>query len=63
LLDELDLKLFKAIDTHVHADHITGLGALRDRTKCVTILASKAAMMWRPCALVMATRLISKVLL
>ena len=27
LLDELDLKLVKAMDTHVHADHITALGA------------------------------------
>ena len=31
LLKELDLKLIKAVDTHVHADHITGLGELRDR--------------------------------
>ncbi len=38
LLDELDLKLAKAIDTHVHADHITGLGELRDRTKCITVM-------------------------
>ncbi len=38
LLEELDLKLAKAIDTHVHADHITGLGELRDRTKCVTVM-------------------------
>ena len=32
LLRELDLELVKAVDTHVHADHITGLGELRDRT-------------------------------
>jgi len=32
LLHELDLRLVKALDTHLHADHITGLGALRDRT-------------------------------
>lgn len=38
LLDELDLKLIKAIDTHVHADHISGLGALRDRTRCITVM-------------------------
>ena len=38
LLEELDLKLAKAVDTHVHADHITGLGELRDRTKCVTVM-------------------------
>ena len=38
LVDELDLKLVKAVDTHLHADHITGLGALRDRTHCVTVM-------------------------
>lgn len=38
LLDELDLTLVKAIDTHVHADHITALGALRDKTHCVTVM-------------------------
>ena len=38
LLEELDLKLIKAIDTHIHADHITGLGALRDRTQCITVM-------------------------
>ncbi|HSS65046.1 MAG TPA: MBL fold metallo-hydrolase [Gammaproteobacteria bacterium] len=38
LLKELDLKLVKAIDTHVHADHISGLGALRDRTRCITVM-------------------------
>jgi sulfur dioxygenase len=27
LIHELDLKLVKAVDTHLHADHITGLGA------------------------------------
>ncbi len=37
LLEELDLKLIKAVDTHVHADHITGLGALRDQTRCITV--------------------------
>ena len=42
LLDELDLKLVKALDTHVHADHITGLGALRDRTQCVTVMSDKS---------------------
>ncbi len=38
LLEELDLRLIKAVDTHVHADHITGLGELRDRTKCITVM-------------------------
>lgn len=43
LLEELDLKLLKAVDTHVHADHITGLGALRDRTQCVTVMGEMSA--------------------
>ena len=38
LLKELDLKLVKVIDTHIHADHVTGAGKLRDKTKCVTIM-------------------------
>lgn len=38
LIADLDLKLVRAIDTHTHADHITALGALRDRTGCVTIM-------------------------
>src|SRR5580700_7921642 len=38
LVRELDLKLVKAADTHLHADHVTGLGALRDRTHCVTVM-------------------------
>jgi glyoxylase-like metal-dependent hydrolase (beta-lactamase superfamily II)/rhodanese-related sulfurtransferase len=42
LLEELDVKLVKAVDTHVHADHITGLGALRDRTKCITIMGKQS---------------------
>jgi glyoxylase-like metal-dependent hydrolase (beta-lactamase superfamily II) len=42
LVQELDLKLVKAVDTHVHADHITGLGALRDRTHCITVMGENA---------------------
>jgi glyoxylase-like metal-dependent hydrolase (beta-lactamase superfamily II)/rhodanese-related sulfurtransferase len=41
LIEELDLKLVKAIDTHLHADHVTGLGALRDRTQCVTVMGEQ----------------------
>ncbi|MDU1665849.1 MAG: MBL fold metallo-hydrolase, partial [Bradyrhizobium sp.] len=41
LLRELDLRLVKAVDTHLHADHVTGLGALRDRTHCVTIMGEQ----------------------
>ncbi|MCT2581038.1 MAG: MBL fold metallo-hydrolase [Mesorhizobium sp.] len=41
LVNELDLRLVKAVDTHLHADHITGLGALRDRTHCVTVMGEQ----------------------
>jgi len=37
-LNELNLKLVKVIDTHIHADHVTGAGKLRDKTKCATIM-------------------------
>jgi sulfur dioxygenase len=42
LVNELDLKLVKAVDTHLHADHITGLGALRDRTQCITVMGERS---------------------
>ena len=41
LMAELDLRLVKAVDTHLHADHITGLGALRDRTQCITVMGEQ----------------------
>src|SRR5437763_10888252 len=41
LVKELDLKLVKAVDTHLHADHITGLGALRDRTHCLPVMGEE----------------------
>jgi glyoxylase-like metal-dependent hydrolase (beta-lactamase superfamily II)/rhodanese-related sulfurtransferase len=41
LITELDLALVKAVDTHLHADHITGLGALRDRTQCITVMGEQ----------------------
>ena len=42
LLRELDLRLVKAVETHLHADHISGLGALRDRTHCVTVMGEQS---------------------
>ncbi|MFO1147965.1 MAG: MBL fold metallo-hydrolase [Alsobacter sp.] len=42
LLQELDLRLVKAVDTHLHADHITGLGELRDRTRCITVMGEQS---------------------
>jgi len=38
LLDELELKLVVALDTHVHADHITALGPLREAVGCTTMV-------------------------
>ena len=38
LLNELDLKLLKVIDTHIHADHITGASKLKKVTNCSTIM-------------------------
>ena len=43
LVKELDLHLVKAVDTHLHADHITGLGALRDRTRCITVMGERSS--------------------
>ena len=43
LMRELDLRLVKAVDTHLHADHITGLGALRDRTHCITVMGEQSS--------------------
>ncbi|QPF84660.1 MBL fold metallo-hydrolase [Bradyrhizobium genosp. L] len=42
LLQELDLRLVKAVDTHLHADHVTGLAELRDRTQCITIMGEQS---------------------
>jgi rhodanese-related sulfurtransferase len=41
-LRELDLRLVKVVDTHLHADHVTGLGALRDKTHCITVMGEQS---------------------
>ena len=38
LLNELDLKLVKVIDTHIHADHVTGASKLKQVTNCSTLM-------------------------
>tara|TARA_Y100001935_G_C17288316_1_gene501735 strand:- start:809 stop:1492 length:684 start_codon:yes stop_codon:yes gene_type:complete len=38
LLKNLDLRLVKVIDTHIHADHVTGASKLKKKTNCVTIM-------------------------
>ncbi len=42
LIEQLDLRLVLAVDTHIHADHVTGLGELRDRTDCVTAMGEQS---------------------
>ena len=41
LLKEFDLKLVKVIDTHIHADHITGASKLKQATNCITIMGER----------------------
>ena len=47
LFNELDLRLVAAIDTHIHADHITGAGLLKQKTACATAMGieSKAELL------------------
>ena len=42
VLESLDLKLVKVIDTHIHADHISGLNELSKRTNCTKIMGEKS---------------------
>jgi len=42
VLENLELKLVKVIDTHIHADHITGLNELNKRTNCTRIMGEKS---------------------
>ena len=38
ILEELELKLVKVVDTHIHADHVTGASKLKESTNCSTIM-------------------------
>ena len=40
LLEELDVKLVLAADTHIHADHVTALGSLREQTGCASAMGA-----------------------
>jgi len=42
ILNELELKLVKVIDTHIHADHITGASTLKSKTNCKTLMGEKS---------------------
>ena len=43
ILENLDLKLVKVIDTHIHADHISGLNELSKRTMCSKIMGEHSS--------------------
>jgi glyoxylase-like metal-dependent hydrolase (beta-lactamase superfamily II) len=43
LVDQLGLRLVIAADTHIHADHVTALGALREKTQCATAMGEMSA--------------------
>ncbi|MBT8127440.1 MAG: MBL fold metallo-hydrolase [Gammaproteobacteria bacterium] len=43
LLEQLDVRLVLAVDTHIHADHVTALGSLRNRTDCATAMGEKTS--------------------
>ena len=42
ILENLELKLVKVIDTHIHADHVTGLNELNQRTNCIRIMGENS---------------------
>ena len=42
VLENLELKLVKVIDTHIHADHVTGLNELNKRTNCTRIMGENS---------------------
>ncbi len=42
LLQELELTLRFAVDTHVHADHVTALGSLRKLTGCESLMGAQS---------------------
>ena len=41
-LNKLDLKLVKVIDTHIHADHISGMKELNKQTNCANIMGEQS---------------------
>ena len=47
LIEELGLKLMYVLDTHIHADHVTGAGEIRKRTGVKTGVPKTANV---PCA-------------
>ena len=42
LIEQLELRLVAALETHVHADHVTGAGLLRDRLGCRVVVGARS---------------------
>ena len=42
ILKDLELKLVKVIDTHIHADHISGLNELNKQTECTRVMGEES---------------------
>ena len=42
ILRDLELKLVKVIDTHIHADHISGMAELKKITNCYTLMGENS---------------------
>ena len=42
ILQDLELKLVKVIDTHIHADHISGLNELNKQTECTRVMGEES---------------------
>ncbi|XP_031550199.1 persulfide dioxygenase ETHE1, mitochondrial-like [Actinia tenebrosa] len=42
LINEMELKLIYAVNTHVHADHITGTGMLKQLTRCKSMISKES---------------------
>jgi len=43
ILNKLDLKLVKVVDTHIHADHVTGASKLKSETDCITVMGENSS--------------------
>ncbi len=42
LIEQLDLKLVAALDTHLHADHITAIGELSQKLNCPSMMGKQS---------------------